>query len=53
MKEGYTVSRTIGSGSFIEVYNLIGLNTVAQYRFRIPVKNHIKELVGIWKPKTI
>jgi hypothetical protein len=53
MKEGYTVSRTIGKGSFIEVYNLIGLNTVAQYRFAIPVEKHIKELVGIWKIKTI
>jgi hypothetical protein len=53
MKENWTVSRTIGSGSFIEVYNLVGLNTVAQYRFRIPVKTHIKELVGIWKQKKI
>jgi hypothetical protein len=53
MKEGYIVYKTIGEGWFIEVYNYIGLNEIGQYRFRIPVKKHSKELVGIWKPKTI
>jgi hypothetical protein len=53
MKEGYKVLRTIGQGCFIEVYNFIGLNTVAQYRFTIPIIKHSKELVGIWKQKTI
>jgi len=58
MKEGYKVLQTIGQGCFIEgcfieVYNFIGLNAVAQYRFTIPIIKHSKELVGIWKQKTI
>lgn len=51
MKEGYKVNPTIGNGSFIEVYNFIGLNQIAQYRFRIPIRKHDSNLVGIWKIK--
>jgi len=53
MKEGYKVLPTIGIGDFIEVYNFIGLNQIGQYRFRIPIKRHASNLVGIWKLKTL